>query len=369
MTPRELCMYDDLCTALVLDPYLGFMTHKMNTTFRPLRGASELKNAVEQFKKDQDYEACFDRLLEADPTRVASLNRSKHQQKLLREHVRIVIVAVRVYRCLRMFDVNAGFQLLPCHRYSLEGKVGGKICATQFWKKNAKIEMLIGCIAELTAEEESQLLKPGENDFSVMYSTRKNMAQLWLGPASFINHDCRPNCTFVSTGRDTACVKVKRDIEPGEEITCYYGDDFFGDNNCNCECVTCERRQAGAYRPKKSSFLDEEEGYSFRDTDDRLSRLKTLPKEKQPKFNGVTCTASETWDSRARNMQSQAHLMTAAELKRRGITRYDAEIIIEQGLSLPSPKVGKGQGIPQCSDDHPTAMRKAENDGVSTVQF
>ncbi|KAL3842990.1 hypothetical protein ACJMK2_020958 [Sinanodonta woodiana] len=338
MTAQELCENDDLATFLTLDPYLGFVTHKMNTSYCPAKGKqqAELKAIMERFKVHQNYEKTYKELVAAggDRSKTFFANKTKEQHRIFKDHV---------FRYLKMFDKRAGFEVLPCYRYSMEGQVGGKICATRQWGKNDKVEMLIGCIAELTRQEEEELLVSGENDFSVMFSCRKNCAQLWLGPASFINHDCRPNCKFVSTGRDTACVKVLRDIETDEEITCFYGEDFFGDGNCLCECETCERRQMGAFRPADVKSPDmNKQGYRLRDTDDRINRTKSSENIKgQLAFvaNGAASYGNENWDIRDDNLKKQAHLLKAAELKRRGITRYDAEIILSQGLKLPDPKV------------------------------
>ncbi|CAH8854778.1 unnamed protein product [Trichobilharzia szidati] len=231
MSWRELAEADDLASALTVDPYLGFTTHKM-TDMRlkiPERIQKKFCDIISTFRKNKCYDTAFNQLT-ADPNIV---KRSWSIDPRFKEHIN---------RYLLLFDDRSGIEIRPCWRYASENHMGAAIYATKDWPKGSRISTLVGCIAELKHHEEATFLKQHQNDFSVMYSSRKNCSQLWLGPAAYVNHDCRPNCEFTTNCDADARMSLEAitDIKCGDEIFIYYGTNFFDTNNAACECFTCE---------------------------------------------------------------------------------------------------------------------------------
>lgn len=90
MSPKELSENDDLATSLILDPILGFQTHKMNTRFKPLRVKNdELKKITSDFIQAQNYEKTFSKIMAGEWIPRTVHNKSKLAQKRLQGHVRI----------------------------------------------------------------------------------------------------------------------------------------------------------------------------------------------------------------------------------------------------------------------------------------
>lgn len=127
MTARELCDYDDLCTSLIIDPFLNFTTHKMNTRyvlfydkiismqlgayfqincnnclnmfmlkrwifcrFRPVKGKQdEWKVIVEKYRINQEIDQAIDAFLNNEWVRTQFQKKTARQIQLFKEHVSI----------------------------------------------------------------------------------------------------------------------------------------------------------------------------------------------------------------------------------------------------------------------------------------
>ncbi|KAJ3020822.1 UNVERIFIED_CONTAM: hypothetical protein HDU68_009952 [Siphonaria sp. JEL0065] len=294
----DLSDYDDLMSDFLLDSvFLGFQTHKMNARYALFAGSSSSassssppKDGDEGKEKEEeeeernflarvdfvgidrraqlglalglvrrhvltrkDTDAAADALLAAWATDAAFgrflAPRSDDQKMDFKEHMK---------RYFAMYLPSAGFEIARTTRYQDSGKVEACIISTKKWRAGDEIRHCTGYIAELTEQDEDHL---ANRDFSVMYSTRKGCMCLFLGPARFVNHDCQPNCKFIPTGANSICFKVLKDIQIGEEITTFYGGDYFGEGNRECLCVTCEElsfvsNSAGGFAAKSEDKFE-----------------------------------------------------------------------------------------------------------------
>lgn len=88
MTPKELSENDDLATSLILDPHLGFQTHKMNIRYRPLKvDTAQLKSIVDEFIQTQNYEVAVKKIFSGPWLPRSFRNKNKMAIKKLHDHV------------------------------------------------------------------------------------------------------------------------------------------------------------------------------------------------------------------------------------------------------------------------------------------
>ncbi|KAH4215252.1 hypothetical protein HBI18_254530, partial [Parastagonospora nodorum] len=95
--------------------------------------------------------------------------------------------------------------------------------------------------------KQEEYLTSTDNDFSLVVSSRRNTCSLLLGPVRFANHDCNANARLAAVGRTGVEVISVNRICRGDEITVSYGDDYFGKDNEECLCSTCEQLQRNGW--------------------------------------------------------------------------------------------------------------------------
>lgn len=151
---------------------------------------------------------------------------------------------------VQIYLPDCPFEISTTNRYTIIEQEAS-VVARRNIKKGEEIKYLCGTLVSMTRQEELDL-GFSRKDFSIVMSSRRKNPSLFLGPARFANHDCNANGRLSTRGNDGMQVVAARDIDLGEEITVSYGEDYFGIDNCECLCETCERLVRNGWSPSVS---------------------------------------------------------------------------------------------------------------------
>ncbi|KAJ1910110.1 histone lysine methyltransferase Set9 [Mycoemilia scoparia] len=305
MDPITLSKYDDLLSDVLLDQVgLWFTTRKMLPRHRKARVPDNQGLSI--VKKVASGNTSL-------PEAVEELTRIEYITAFLRHksQIRYQDFCLHAARYFSMYLPEAGYEVSLTSRYkAVSGQDEACVIATKPFMVGEIISLCSGSIACLD-EANLRRMEKERADFSVMWWSKKKHMCLFLGPARFVNHDCDSNCRFTALGSDAICFQALKNIKPGEEITTHYGHSYFGTNNCECLCSSCERYGRGWFAkalgsPTRESNSINGKGMSspprkMRTRNGRRATISALNKT-SPDTNMIacsnckytTCTISET---------------------------------------------------------------------------
>jgi histone-lysine N-methyltransferase SUV420H len=208
---------------------------------------------------------------------------------------------------------------------------------------------LSGTLVSMTREEELDLGLT-RKDFSIVMSSRRKAPSFFLGPARFANHDCDANGSLTTRGNEGMSVVAMRDIHEGEEITVSYGEDYFGIDNCECLCHTCERAVRNGWSPDGVSEADSKESSPASDAtpvEESIVSRKRRRSSEVDESDSSSTLASSTPRKRTKFQRQVSKLreeITASELPGESAT---ADTPISDTILIPTAILT--EAVPQTS--------------------
>ncbi|XPS80605.1 [Histone H3]-lysine(4) N-trimethyltransferase [Ascochyta lentis] len=254
LTLEKLASYDDVITDALVDKVYYWTTIRKNHggRFAASRGMHE-EDIADRIRKhaiwEKDPAAAVQELLKLPGLRkfVAGMKDEKDQEQFKR-HLK---------RYVNIYMPDCPFEVTTTNRYMIT-EHEASITARRDINPREEIKYLTGVQVAMT-EEQEQKLELARKDFSLVISSRKKTRSLFLGPARFANHDCDANARLSTKGYDGMQIVAAKPIEAGDEITVSYGEDYFGENNEECLCHTCEERGVNGWAPMKRIEESEDE--------------------------------------------------------------------------------------------------------------
>ncbi|QIX00846.1 hypothetical protein AMS68_006363 [Peltaster fructicola] len=250
LTLSQLANYDDILTdALVDRVYFWANIRKVGPNARPCRGIRQ-EDVCNVLQKnviiDKDPTKATKEMLRQSgfQTYMRSL-RTEDEKEHFQRHMR---------KYINIYLPDCPFEVCTTHRYTIT-TAEACVVARKTIRAGEAIKYLSGIQVEMNEEEEAAL--SSRTDFSIVLSSRRKRPSLFLGPARFANHDCDSNARLTTTGPHGITIVACKNIAVGDEITVRYGEDYFGDDNCECLCGTCEHLVRNGWDPRGPILRDD----------------------------------------------------------------------------------------------------------------